>query len=123
EQAAWSGSFAEYIQIVKANPGVAKTAHSRVYDMIAWHGITEENGKKRYKFFEDEIFGLDRTVEKLVEEYFHSAARRLDVKKRILLLMGPVSGGKSTIVTMLKRGMERYSRQPEGALYAIKGCP
>ncbi|MDF2815533.1 MAG: protein prkA [Paenibacillus sp.] len=123
EQAAWTGTFAEYIEIVRANPGVAKTAHSRVYDMIAWHGITEENGKKRYKFFEDEIFGLDRTVEKLVEEYFHSAARRLDVKKRILLLMGPVSGGKSTLVTMLKRGMERYSRTPEGALYAIKGCP
>ncbi|MDF2668301.1 MAG: protein prkA [Paenibacillus sp.] len=123
EQAAWSGTFAEYIEIVKANPGVAKTAHSRVYDMIAWHGIIEENGKKRYKFFENEIFGLDRTVEKLVEEYFHSAARRLDVKKRILLLMGPVSGGKSTLVTMLKRGMEKYSRTPEGALYAIKGCP
>lgn len=123
EQAAWSGTFAEYVDLVKANPGVAKTAHSRVYDMIAWHGITEENGRKRYKFFEDEIFGLDRTVEKLVEEYFHSAARRLDVKKRILLLMGPVSGGKSTIVTMLKRGMERYSRTPDGALYGIKGCP
>ncbi|MFK7697653.1 PrkA family serine protein kinase [Paenibacillus sp. HJGM_3] len=123
EQAAWSGSFAEYIDIVKVNPGVAKTAHARVYDMIAWHGIAEENGHKRYRFFENEIFGLDRTVEKLVEEYFHSAARRLDVKKRILLLMGPVSGGKSTIVTMLKRGMERYSRTPEGAVYAIKGCP
>src|SRR5690606_38082912 len=73
--------------------------------------------------FEEGIFGLDRTIEKLVEEYFHSAARRLDVRKRILLLMGPVSGGKSTIVTMLKRGLERYSRTDEGALYAIKGCP
>ena len=38
-------------------------------------------GQKRYKFFEQEIFGLDRAVEKLVEEYFHSAARRLDVRK------------------------------------------
>src|SRR5690625_3121007 len=37
--------------------------------------------------------------------------------------MGPVSGGKSTIVTLLKRGLEAYSRTPEGALYAIKGCP
>ena len=31
--------------------------------------------------------------------------------------------GKSTIVNLLKRGLERYSRTPEGALYAIKGCP
>lgn len=123
EKASWTGTFAEYVEIVKDNPSVAKTAHARVYDMIAWHGITEDNGQRRYQFFENEMFGLDRTLEKLVEEYFHSAARRLDVRKRILLLMGPVSGGKSTIVTMLKRGLERYSRSPEGALFGIKGCP
>jgi len=123
EKASWTGTFAEYVEIVKDNPSVAKTAHARVYDMIAWHGITEDNGQRRYRFFENEMFGLDRTLEKLVEEYFHSAARRLDVRKRILLLMGPVSGGKSTIVTMLKRGLERYSRSEEGALFGIKGCP
>ncbi|PYI57338.1 PrkA family serine protein kinase [Paenibacillus flagellatus] len=123
EKASWTGTFAEYVEIVRQNPSVAKTAHARVYDMIAWHGITEENGQRRYRFFEQDMFGLDRTLEKLVEEYFHSAARRLDVRKRILLLMGPVSGGKSTIVTMLKRGLERYSRSDEGALYGIKGCP
>src|SRR5690606_2405357 len=70
-----------------------------------------------------EIFGLEQAIERLVEEYFHSAARRLDVRKRILLLMGPVSGGKSTIVNLLKEGLERYSRTDAGALYAIKGCP
>lgn len=123
EKASWTGTFADYIEIVRQNPNVAKTAHARVYDMIAWHGIREQNGQRKYKFFEDDMFGLDRTLEKLVEEYFHSAARRLDVRKRILLLMGPVSGGKSTIVAMLKRGLERYSRSEEGALYGIKGCP
>ena len=59
----------------------------------------------------------------LVEEYFHPAAKRLDVRKRILLLMGPVSGGKSTIVTMLKRGLEQFTHTDEGAVFAIKGCP
>ncbi|WP_313471677.1 PrkA family serine protein kinase, partial [Lysinibacillus sp.] len=80
-------------------------------------------GQKMYKFFGQEIFGLETAIERLVEEYFHPAARRLDVRKRILLLMGPVSGGKSTIVTLLKRGLEQYSRTDEGAVYAIKGCP
>src|SRR5690625_7019763 len=37
--------------------------------------------------------------------------------------MGPVSGGKSTLVTLLKRGLERYSKTDDGALYGIKGCP
>jgi serine protein kinase len=123
ETLAWTGTFAEYIELVRQNPGLAKTAHTRVYEMIASQGINDQSGHKSYKFFNQEIFGLDRAVEKLVEEYFHSAARRLDVRKRILLLMGPVSGGKSTIVTMLKRGLEQFSKTDLGAVYAIKGCP
>ena len=123
QQMHWTGTFADYIEIVRKRPETARTAHARVYDMIVSHGVTEENGQRKYKFFEHEIFGLDSTLEKLVEEYFHSAARRLDVRKRILMLMGPVSGGKSSIVTLLKRGLEAYSKTDEGALYAIKGCP
>ncbi|MDO3675797.1 PrkA family serine protein kinase [Paenibacillus ehimensis] len=123
ERLAWTGTFAEYIEMLRRQPHLAMTAHARVYEMIASHGILEENGRRKYNFFEKEIFGLDSAIEKLVEEYFHSAARRLDVRKRILLLMGPVSGGKSTIVTMLKRGLEQFSRTDQGAVYAIKGCP
>lgn len=123
EKLKWEGTFAEYLEIVKKRPEVAQTAHSRVYNMIKSAGIEEKNGQKIYKFFSNEIFGLESAIERLVEEYFHPAAKRLDVRKRILLLMGPVSGGKSTIVTLLKRGLEKYSRTDEGAVYAIKGCP
>ena len=124
ERLAWEGTFSEYLDIVRKRPQVAQTAHSRVYNMIISHGVeVDEQGNKRYPFFSRELFGLDRAIERLVEEYFHSAARRLDVRKRILLLMGPVSGGKSTIVTLLKKGLEEYSRTEEGAVYAIKGCP
>jgi serine protein kinase len=120
----WEGTFADYLEIVRSRPYVAQTAHSRVYEMIRRAGVeVDENGRKKYLFFSNELFGLDRAIERLVEEYFHSAARRLDVRKRILLLMGPVSGGKSTIVTLLKKGLEEFSRTDEGALYAIKGCP
>jgi len=120
----WEGTFADYLKIIKEQPQVAETAHSRVYNMIKSHGVeTNSDGKKTYSFFSEELFGLNQSIERLVEEYFHSAARRLDVRKRILLLMGPVSGGKSTIVSMLKKGLEQYSRTDEGALYAIKGCP
>ena len=91
--------------------------------MIKDSGIEEKDGKKVYSFFDKELFGLEEPLERLVEEYFHPAAKRLDVRKRILLLMGPVSGGKSTLVTMLKRGLEAYSLTDEGAVYAIKGCP
>ncbi|WP_438312770.1 PrkA family serine protein kinase [Sporosarcina sp. FA9] len=119
----WEGTFAEYLAIVKERKEVAQTAHSRVYNMIRSSGLTEKDDNKLYHFFGEEIFGLEDAIQRLVEEYFHPAAKRLDVRKRILLLMGPVSGGKSTIVTLLKRGLEKYSRTDEGAVYAIKGCP
>ncbi len=119
----WEGTFAEYLEILKERPEIAQTAHSRVYNMIKSAGVEERDGQKMYGFFGKEIFGLETALERLVEEYFHPAARRLDVRKRILLLMGPVSGGKSTIVTLLKRGLEQFSRTEEGAVYAIKGCP
>src|SRR5699024_7157070 len=123
EQLRWEGTFAEYLKIVKERPEVTQTAHSRIYNMIKASGFTEKDGQKMYHFFGEEIFGLEDALEKLVEEYFHPAAKRLDVKKRILLLMVPVSGGKSSIVTLLKRGLEAYSRTDEGAVYAIKDGP
>ncbi|WP_369802869.1 PrkA family serine protein kinase [Sporosarcina sp. P20a] len=122
-QLKWEGTFLEYLELIKERKEVAQTAHSRIYEMIKSAGIEKKDGKKIYNFFDEELYGLEESIERLVEEYFHPAAKRLDVKKRVLLLMGPVSGGKSTIVTMLKRGLEAYSRTDEGAVYAIKGCP
>ncbi|MFD6006722.1 serine/threonine protein kinase PrkA [Bacillus subtilis] len=119
----WEGTFADYLEIIKENPMVAQSAHSRVFNMIKDSGIEEIDGRKKYSFFDRELFGLEESLERLVDEYFHPAAKRLDVRKRILLLMGPVSGGKSTLVTMLKKGLEAYTLTDNGAVYAIKGCP
>jgi serine protein kinase len=123
KQIAWEGTFQDYLELIKTKPYISQLAHSRIYNMIRAAGVEEKEGVKHYNFFSSELFGLDKTLEKLVEEYFHPAARRLDVRKRILLLMGPVSGGKSTLVAMLKRGLEKYSRTEEGAVYGIRGCP
>jgi len=119
----WEGTFTEYFNRVIENPSIARLSHARMYDMIMAAGVeTNRNGDKIYNFFSDESFGLHKPLQQLVD-YFSSAARRLEVRKRILLLMGPVGGGKSTIVTLLKRGLEDYTRTDNGAVYAIKGCP
>lgn len=104
EKLRWEGTFRDYLDLLKEKPWVAQSAHSRVYNMIKDAGVEEVDGVKKYRFFSHQLFGLEEALEKLVEEYFHPAAKRLDVRKRILLLMGPVSGGKSTLVTMLKTG-------------------
>ncbi len=123
----WEGSFDEYLEIVRAQPAVCRTAYQRVYDMIVSHGREEyiDNKKKlvRYKFFNDEVnggsdavYGLDIPLMRLVN-VFKSAANGYGTEKRVLLLHGPVGSSKSTIARLLKRGLEEYSRTPEGALY------
>jgi serine protein kinase len=127
ESLQWEGSFRDYFELVSQNPRLAQLSHARVNDMIHAAGIEKINeGTRdevaRYKFFAQELYGIEEPLARIVE-YFKSAAQRLEVRKRILLLMGPVGGGKSTIVTMLKRGLEDYTRTEAGAAYAIKDCP
>jgi len=119
----WEGTFAQYFEIATKKPEVSRLAHDRIYRMIMDADVeTTRTGEPRYNFFTQEIFGIEKPLQQIVE-YFHSAAQRLEVRKRILLLMGPVGGGKSTIVYLIKRGLEAYSRIDAGALYSIKDCP
>ena len=121
----WQGTFADYFGLAVQKPAMTRLSHGRVYDMIIAGGVIDgptESSPKKYGFFNDEIFGLDQSITQIVD-YFSAAAKRLEVRKRILLLMGPVGGGKSTMVTIIKRGLETYSQSDQGAVYAIEGCP
>lgn len=123
----WEGTFRDYFELVTQNPQLAQLSHARINEMIHAAGVERlgEGTREeiiRYNFFSEELFGIEEPIAKIVE-YFKSAAQRLEVRKRILLLMGPVGGGKSTIVTLIKHGLEEWTRSEQGAVYAIKGCP
>src|SRR6266498_1753432 len=127
ERLVWEGTFREYFELVTANSRLASLSHARICDMILAAGTEKiaegtRDELTRYNFFSSELFGIEEPIAKLVE-YFKSAAQRLEVRKRILLLMGPVGGGKSTIVNMLKHGLEEWTKTDGGAVYAIKDCP
>src|SRR5438309_1043306 len=123
----WTGSFSEYLDIIRQNPRTTRTAYQRIYDMIVSYGAEEVivNKEKllRYKFFEDPdnqgedaIFGLERTLMTLVN-ILMSAANGYGTERRVLLLHGPVGSSKSTLARLLKKGLERYSRTEEGRLF------
>ncbi len=126
----WTGSFEDYLGLIRENPRIARTAYERLYDMILSHGTEEyvDNKKKitRFRFFSDDahggrdaVFGLDIPLMRLVN-VLKAAALRYGPERRIILLHGPVGSSKSTIVRLLKRGMEEYSRTPEGSLYTYE---
>ena len=126
----WEGSFEDYLRIVKERPQVTRNAFQRLYDMIISYGEEEyvDNKKRlvRYPFFQDPIeggrdavFGLDIPLMRLVTT-LQAASLGYGPEKRIILLHGPVGSSKSTIARMLKKGVERYSRTQDGALYTYK---
>lgn len=125
----WSGTYKEYLNLVMKNPEVARTSFQRVYDMIESYGSKTYSEYKKaithWNFFDDPmdngkdaIFGLDVHLMKLVN-VIKAGAYRYGTEKRVILLHGPVGSSKSTIARLIKKGLERYSRTPEGALYAF----
>lgn len=131
ERERWSGTFLEYLDLVKQNPSLADLSHKRLYNMIIGPGVREldleadprhkrvfgDNPVKIYDFFKDEFFGMERTLEKIAR-YFHSAAMGGEEGRQVLYLMGPVGSGKSSLVERLKRGLEDIE-----PIYVIEGSP
>ncbi|AWV90170.1 PrkA family serine protein kinase [Bradymonas sediminis] len=125
----WDGTFEEYLDLVQKDPNIVRTAYQRMYDMILSYGSEEyiDNKKKivKYRFFDDPInhgrdaiYGLDIPLMRLVN-VFKSAALEYGTEKRIVLLHGPVGSSKSTIVRLMKAGLEKYSRSDSGQVYTF----
>ncbi len=127
----FEGTFLEYLEILKKDPKLAILSHQRLYEVITLPGVelirTDENPRlrriygndvlKKYKFFEDDFFGIDKTIMKIVN-YFNSAAMEGEESRQVLYLVGPVGSGKSSLMEALKRALETSN-----PVYALKGCP
>jgi serine protein kinase len=131
ESKSWRGNFIEYLELVKKDPGLAKLAHARLYDVILSSGTREihemgdphlkrlfkDESFKVYDFFADQFFGIEKVIAKIAR-YFHSASLKGEESRQVLYLMGPVGSGKSSLVEKLQRGLEE-----SGPFYAIENCP
>ena len=123
----WEGTVIDYLEKVQKTPAAANFSPARIYNMIMKHGVEElpDAFKTRgyedlvkYKFFDGKIFGTYEPIHDLMR-FMKAAARRTETGKRILIMVGPVSSGKSTISALIKRGLEADCTPK----YAIKDCP
>jgi len=127
QETQWEGTCLHYMKLIKDNPSIAQLAPGRLYKMVIDRGtepiedsikLPDYEDMVRYGFFQDELYGLEEPLHDIMR-FFKAGARRTETGKRILILVGPVSSGKSTIAALLKRGLE----EDLTPIYAIKGCP
>lgn len=123
----WDGTILDYMELVQKKPEIAMLAPARIYNMIIKGGVeaVPESRKTkgyedlvRYNFFNNKIFGSYEPIHDMMK-FLKAAARRTETGKRIMMLMGPVSSGKSTIAALIKKGLEMDSTP----IYGIAGCP
>ena len=131
QQAGWSGTFLDYLERVKDDPGVARLAHARLHRAVMDEGYSDladsddarinrlfgDEPVKVYNYFKDDFFGIERPIAEIVR-YLQSAALQGEESRQVLYLMGPVGAGKSSLVAALQRALERTE-----PFYAIAGCP
>ena len=82
----WTGTFAQYLDLIRQDPQITRSAFERIYDMVLSYGTREYLDSKKkivhYNFFDDPqnkgadgIYGLDIQLMKMIN-IFKSAARR-----------------------------------------------
>ena len=131
QEHSWTGSFLDYLELVRQDPSIPKLAHARLFEAVTKAGVTElgetddprlnrlfgDERLKVYRYFEKDFFGIERSLAQIVR-YLHSAALRGEESRQVLYLMGPVGAGKSSLVVKLQRALEEAE-----PVYAIDGCP
>lgn len=131
KQPHFSGTLLDYLEIVKDNPKLAMLSHQRMYELLTRAGVevikTEEQARlkriygndtiKRYNFFNQDFYGIDKTIMKIMR-YFHSAAMKGEEARQVIYLVGPVGAGKSSLMEALKRALEMSP-----PIYSIQDCP
>ena len=120
----WNGTLEDYISMVIKDPSVHVNTHSRILNMIESAGVKkdDEGDIEEYEFFTDDLFGVDESLDELMS-YLRAAAAGSEVSRRILLLYGPTSSGKSQLAVLLKRGLEEYSKTELGRTFCLSDSP
>lgn len=117
----------EYLELAKKDPKVYASPFERMLDAIGAPELVDTSKDPRlsriysnrilrvYPAFKD-FYGIEETVERIVD-FFKHASQNLEESKQILYLLGGVGGAKSTLAKTLKHLMEKVP------FYAIEGSP
>ena len=107
----------DYLELCKSDNLAYATASERMLHVIGEPTLVDTSKNQRlsrlfgnkviktYAPFTD-FFGMEETIESLVN-YFRHASQGLEESRQLLYLLGPVGGGKSSLVERIKELMQR----------------
>lgn len=123
-------SLQEYVDTVEEHPLLLRNSAQYALDMINREGVRKKSKYGRtvheYDFFSNpknpSIKPLKGNQGSINDVLLHirAAAKKQDLGKKPIVLMGGPGSGKSTIGDMLQDGYVRYSKTDQGARYATK---
>ncbi len=126
-----SKSFEWFIEEAIDDPYISRSAYQRVSDMFEFYGKDEEmiNGRDIYKMVSEDPLDEGKNVfygdefHTFVNKYvdiLNNGAQDMELKKKLILMAGPVGAAKSHFDRRVREYFEDYTRREEGKMYTFK---
>jgi len=124
-------NFEEYLSFVAEHPARQLRGSAKyTADMMDHFGTAEhkshefEPAVKRFNLFDLPVEDISSKVvgQEQVQNHLSGALRtfcRLGQNNKLILLHGPNGSAKTSLIHAIMGGMEKYSREPDGAIYAF----
>ncbi len=124
-------SFEWYIEEAIQNPEISRSAYQRVSDMFEEYGKKEEivTGRDLYNMVTEDPLDDGKNVfygdefHNFVNKYvdiLDNGAQDMELKKKLILLAGPVGAAKSHFDRRVREYFEDYTSRDEGRMYTFK---
>ena len=107
----WSGTFGTFLETVFPHDprGITRSSHQYMWDMIRAEGCADDSGQQLHcRLFDDELYGIDETLDRLVD-YFKAASARSPVPSAFATSSG--STASSSIASFAQAGPSSIAMQ------------
>ncbi len=112
-------TFEEYLEVLRLNPeSQLRSSAGYAADMMDFFGKDGE----RFRMFDESTSSRKVVGQEAVQNQIYRALRtfeRQGYNNKLILLHGPNGSAKSSILSAMLQGLERYSKTTEGAMYTF----
>lgn len=124
----------EFLELLKQLPSLGFNSFQRLYAALRMFGKEKANKPwkpDRWKWMDyrikmarekagmGAIYGLEAEVDQIMG-YFEKACYETDMRGRFLMLLGPVSSAKTSLIDIMADTLDAFGTLPEGEIFTVK---